>query len=124
MKTVSPQMRSFLDSVYVISHSNHTLLTYQTALWKFQAFLQKRYGIDELTLVNQVKNEQTDIYTVLREFVVYQDKLGNSAKTIKSHMSGVNGYLRYLGLKINSDDYKHLVKTPKIRRTHDKPKQH
>ena len=36
-------------------------------------------------------------------------------------MSGVNGYLRYLGLKINSDDYKHLVKTPKIRRTHDKP---
>jgi len=58
---------------------------------------------------------------LLREFVVYQDKLGNSAKTIKSHMSGVNGYLRYLGLKINSDDYKHLVKTPKIRRMHDKP---
>lgn len=114
-------MKSFLDSVYVISHSNHTLLTYRTAIWKFQAFLQERYGIDESALIQQVKDTKIDIYALLREFVVYQDKIGNTAKSIKSHMSGVNGYLRYLGLKINSDDYKHLVKTPKVRRTYEKP---
>lgn len=121
MKEISPQMKSFLDSIYVISHSNHTLLTYRTALWKFQAFLQERYNIDEHILIQQVKDTKIDIYALLREFVVYQDKIGNTAKTIKSHMSGVNGYLRFLGLKINSDDYKHLVKTPKVRRTYEKP---
>ncbi|NDF25728.1 MAG: hypothetical protein EB149_07080 [Thaumarchaeota archaeon] len=114
-------MKSFLDSVYVISHSNHTLLTYRTALWKFQTFLQERYNTDESGLVQQVKDERINIYALLREFVVYQDKIGNTAKTIKSHMSGVNGYLRYLGVKINSDEYKHLVKTPRVRRMHEKP---
>jgi integrase len=28
-------------------------------------------------------------------------------------MSGVTGYLRYIGIKISSDEYKYLVKTPK-----------
>ena len=121
MKELSPQMKSFLDSVYVISHSNHTLLTYQTALWKFQTFLKERYSIDESALHQQVKDEKIDVYALLREFVVYQDKIGNTAKTIKSHMSGVNGYLRYIGIKINSDEYKHLVKTPRIQRMYEKP---
>lgn len=121
MKLVSPQMKSFLDSVYVISHSNHTVMTYRTAIWKLHEFLKERHSIDEFTLVKQVKEEKIDIYAVLREFVVYQDKLGDGAKSIRSHMSGVNGYLRYLGIKISSDDYKHLVKIPKPRKVHEKP---
>lgn len=121
MKAVSPQMRSFLDSVYVISHSNHTLMTYRTAIWKLQEFLKEKYSFDELVLIAKIKEGEIDVYALLREFVVYQDKIGDSPKSIVSHMSGVNGYLRYLGVKISSDDYKHLVKRPKPRRVHEKP---
>lgn len=121
MKIVSPQMKSFLDSVFVISHSSHTPHTYRTAIWKFQDFLQQRYSIDEFVLVDKIKKGEIDIYGVLREFVVYQDKGGNSAKSVRSYMSGVNGHLRSIGIRINSDDYKYLVKTPKARRTYEKP---
>ncbi len=38
---------------------------------------------------------------------------------MRSYLSGINDYLRFLGVKINSDDYKLLVKILKIIKTRE-----
>jgi integrase len=85
------------------------------------AFLKEKHSLNENGLIQRIKNNELDIYAILREFVVYLDNLGDAPKSIRTHMSGVNGYLRYLGIKISSDDYKYLVKTPKPVLRREKP---
>ncbi len=111
-------MQNYLDSVYVISHSYSTIKSYKLAIINqndcgFRDFLQQKYKINELEFVNKVKENEFDVYAILRDFVIFLDKLQYKPQTIKSRLAAIKGYLRYLGLKIYSEDCKYIIKIPK-----------
>jgi len=113
--------KQYLDSMYIISHSPRTIKTYKSALNNFRKFLVSQYNCDELKLVEQIKSEQIDVYTVLRDFIIYMDQKQIGPRAIRSYLSGLKGYLRHMGIKLNSDDFKQLVKVPKIIKTREIP---
>lgn len=111
-------MQDYLDSVYVLSHSYSTVQSYKLAIINqnnvgFRDFLQQKYNIDEFEFVKQVKQEKFDVYAILRDFVIFLDKLEYKSQTIKSRLAAIKGYLRFLGLKIYSEDCKQIIKIPK-----------
>ena len=46
--------KQFLDSMYLISHSNKTKITYQTALNHFRKFAQTEYNTDETNIILKI----------------------------------------------------------------------
>lgn len=111
-------MQNYLDSVYVMSHSYSTVKSYKLAIINqnncgFRDFLKQRYQIDELEFTEQTKQEKFDVYAVLRDFVIFLDKLDYKSQTIKSRLAAIKGYLRFLGLKIYTEDCKQIIKIPK-----------
>ncbi|MGI0064045.1 MAG: tyrosine-type recombinase/integrase [Nitrosopumilaceae archaeon] len=113
--------QSFYDSLFVMSHSTKTISTYKTGINHFRKFLKEKQIKDELELANHLKENEDLTFQILREFVVYLDKKKIKARGLRSYLSGVKGYLRIIGVKINSDDFKSLVKIPKIVRTKEIP---
>jgi integrase len=111
----------FLDSMFLISHSEKTKITYQTGLNHFKKFTQAQYNLEDDQVVAKIKSEELDLYQVIRNFVIYLDKKNIKPKGLRSYLSGVKGYLRHWGIRINSDDYKQLVKIPKVTRTREIP---
>jgi integrase len=109
----------FLDSVYLISHSEKTKITYQTALNHFKKFSQSYYNVNEEQVVSKIKSEELDLYQVIRNFVIYLDKKNIKAQGLRTYLSGIKGYLRHWGIRINSDDYKQMIKVPKVVRTRE-----
>ena len=101
-----------------MSHSYSTVKSYKLAIINqnncgFRYFLQQRYKIDEFEFVNQTKQEKFDVYPILRDFVIFLDKLQYKPQTIKSRLAAIKGYLRFLGLKIYTEDCKQIIKIPK-----------
>lgn len=121
VKTKDHKEQQFYDSVFVISHSTKTVSTYKTGINHFKTFLQSEYGFDEIKLVEKIRDEEIDIFEFLRLIIIYLDKKGVKSKGIRSYLSGIKGYMRFLGIKINSDDYKLLVKIPKVVKTKEIP---
>lgn len=111
----------FLDSMFLISHSNKTKITYKTALNHFRNFTHTEYNLDETQIILKIKSEDLDLYQVIRNFVIYLDKKNIKPQGLRSYLSGLKGYLRHWGIRINSDDYKQLVKIPKVIRTREIP---
>ncbi len=120
-QTPKQVQQQFLDSVYLISHSEKTKITYQTALNHFRAFSESEYNCDETQVVMKIKSEELDMYQVIRNFVIYLDKKNIKPQGLRSYLSGLKGYLRHWGIRINSDDYKQMVKIPKVVRTREIP---
>ena len=109
---------AFLDSVFIMSHSYSTVSSYRLAIANknktgFRNFLQQRYNIDELEFAEQTKLEKFDIYNVLRDYVIFLDKNNYKPKTITSRLAAIKGYMRFLGLKIYTEDCKHIIRVPK-----------
>lgn len=113
--------KTYLDSMYIISHSYNTVKSYRTRIHYLRAFLKENYQIDEVDLLDLYKNNEIDIYDLLRKFVVYLDKSGVGPHTIRLSISVIKAYLRHIGIKINSDDLKQLVKVPKVVRYREIP---
>lgn len=118
MKQTEQKLQSYLDSVYIISHSYSTLSSYRLAITNkkksgFRDYLQVTYNIDELEFVEQTKQEKFDVYSTLRDFVVFLDKKNYKPKSITTRLAAIKGYLRFLGLKIYTEDCKHIIKIPK-----------
>lgn len=112
-------LEEYLSSVFTLSHSLSTVRSYRTSITNktktgFRDFILQRYNIDEFELVSKVNHKELDIYKVLREFVVFLDQLEYKPKSIKSMLAATNGYLRHLGLKIYSEDFKQNVRMPKV----------
>jgi len=113
--------KQFLDSMYLISHSKKTIATYKTALNHFKKFVLTQYNCNELELVEQIKSEKIDLYVVIRDFIIYLDQKQIRPRGIHSYLSGLKGFLRHMGIKINSDDFKQLVKIPRVVKTREIP---
>lgn len=112
---------SYLDSIYIQSHSNNTLKSYRNALGHFGEFSIKNYHATISDLVVTLKEGKQDPYKVLGEFVIYLDKLGKKPKSIKLWVGAAKGYLRHSGIKIYTEDFRQLVKLPKVRRYREEP---
>ena len=109
--------QQFYDSRYLISHSKKTVTTYRSAINHFKKFVKTKYEFDETELVKKIKTGELDVYNILIQFIIYLDKINLSPRGMRSYLSGVKGYLRTFGVRINSDDYRQLVKIPRIVRT-------
>lgn len=110
--------QAFLDSVFIMSHSYSTVSSYRLAISNknntgFRDFLKQRYSINEIEFAEQTKQEKYDIYNVLRDYVIFLDKNNYKPKTITSRLAAIKGYLRFLGLKIYTEDCKHIIRVPK-----------
>jgi integrase len=68
-----------------------------------------------------MKARDLDVYKIINEFVVYVDKLGRKPASIQIWVTAVKGYLRHLGIKIYSEDFKQMVKLPKKVRQREEP---
>ena len=113
--------KSYLDSMYVISHSKNTVKSYKTRIHLFREFLRENYQIDEYDLLDSLNEKKLDILKIFKEFVIYLDKTGRSPRTIRLALSVNKGYLRSMGIKIDSDDLKQVVKVPKIVKIREMP---
>lgn len=121
MVSISDYESGFLDSVYVISHSKKTVQTYRSSINHLRKFTQKKFKNTLFEIISQIRSEEIDVYDYLREFIIYLDKLGIKPKGIRAYLSGVKGFLRYSKIKINSDDFKHTVRVPKLVKTREIP---
>jgi len=126
LKVLDKSLDDYLGSIFILSHSHSTVSTYRLAITNknktgFREFLSQKYSIDEFELVEKVKDKSFDVYKILNEFVVFLDSHGYKPKSIMTRMASVKGYLRNLGLRFNSEDYKQMVRIPKIIRQREEP---
>ena len=124
MKQTEKKLKSYLDSIYIMSHSYSTIASYKLSIVNqnktgFRDYLQQEYNIDELEFVEQTKQEKFDVYAMLRDHVVFLDQKTYKSKTISSRLAAIKGYLRFLGLKIYTEDCKQVIKIPKNIREHE-----
>lgn len=117
-KLLDQKLKGYLDSMYIISHSYPTLTSYRLAIVNqnktgFRDYLLQTYNINELEFVEQTKQEKFDVYAVLRDHVVFLDSKKYKPKSITSRLAAIKGYLRFLGLKIYTEDCKNIIKIPK-----------
>ena len=101
-----------------MSHSYSTIASYRLSIVNqhktgFRDYLQQTYNIDELEFATRVKQEKLDVYATLRDHVVFLDKNNYKPKSITTRLAAIKGYLRFLGLKIYTEDCKHIIKIPK-----------
>ena len=113
-------LQEFLDSCYAVSHSTATVNGYKNAITGktkgFRIFLKERYDCDEIELVIRIKNEDLDVYQILKKYVIFLDKAGLMPNSIKQFFHAVKGYLIHLGVEVYSEKCKQYVKLPKILR--------
>lgn len=112
---------SYLDSVYLVSHSKNTVHAYRIGLDHFSKFIAQSYRCTDAKLVARIRNGDLDVYKIINAFVVYVDKLGRKPASIQIWVATVKGYLRHLGIKIYSEDFKQMVKLPKKVRQREEP---
>ena len=119
-KTAEQTLNDYLDTVYLQSHSASSVKTYRTAIVGtksgFRLFLQEKYNCDEVQLAYRVENEELDIYKVLSEYVIYLDKKGIKAMTIRLWLTIVKGYFTFMGTEVFSEKCRQRVKLPKVKR--------
>ncbi len=113
-------LQEYLDSCYAVSHSTATVNGYKNAITGktkgFRKFLKEKYHCDEIELVIRIKNEDLDVYQVLKNYVIFLDKSGLMPNSIKQFFHAVKGYLIHLGVEVYSEKCKQYVKLPKILR--------
>ena len=126
LKVCDKSLEDYLASVFILSHSHSTVSSYRLAITNknktgFREFLEEKYSLDEFELVEKVSSESLDIYKILNEFVVFLDSKKYKPKSIMTRMPAVKGYLRNLGLRFSSEDYKQMVRIPRVIRQREEP---
>ena len=120
-KTIEDGETSYLDNLYLISHSKNSHKTYKTTIKLFRLFLIEKFSCNEIQLVEKIHNNHIDVYDVLQLFVVHMDKQGIKGNTIRIRFSSIKGYLIHLGVKISTDEVKHTIKIPRVTRLREIP---
>jgi len=119
-KNASQILDSYLDSIYLQSHSVSSVKSYRTAIAGskngFRIFLQEKYNCDEIQLAFRIENKEIDIYQVLSEYVIFLDKKSIKPKTIRNWLTVVKGYFLFMGIDVFAEKCKQIVKLPKVKR--------
>ena len=82
-KDIENSLSSYLDSVYLVSHSKNTVHAYRIGLDHFSNFIAQRYQCTDVELVASIKSGALDVYKIINELVVYLDKLGRKPASIQ-----------------------------------------
>lgn len=115
-------VKDFLDSVYMISHSEKTVKQYQTSINHLKKFIKTKYNHTELDqILPKIQETDLAVYRFLRDFTVYLDSLQIKPRGIRAYVSGVKKYLRHNGIRVNTDDFKQFVNQPKLIRMREIP---
>jgi len=119
-KTPDQALQDYLDSIYILSHSEASVKSYRTGIIGekngFRVFLKEKHNCNEIQLSHRIENKELDVYKVLNEYVIFLDKKGIKPKTIRLWFTVVKGYLTHLQVEVFSEKCKQVVKLPKIRR--------
>lgn len=119
-KTPDQALQDYLDSIYILSHSEASVKSYRTGIVGekngFRIFLKEKHNCNEIQLSHRIENKELDVYKILNEYVIFLDKKGIKPKTIRLWFTVVKGYLTHLQVEVFSEKCKQVVKLPKIRR--------
>lgn len=114
-------IQRFLDRIYVNSHSNETVKTYNNSIKKFCKFLDSRYNLELDGLISKLQEKELDVFDMFNEFVVFMDKEGLKPRSIHLKTSAIKSFLRFSGIKIYNEDFKQSVRLPKKYRIQEVP---
>jgi len=109
----NPLFQSYLDSVYINSHSQRTVDSYLSALRHLEKFTAQKHQCDIGSLLSRIREGQLDVYKVMNDFVMYLDKSGKKASSIQVWTMGVKGFFRHHEIKIYNEDFKQRVRMPR-----------
>jgi len=111
----------YLDSVYVISHSQASVDCYKSGLNHFNKFVQSKYEKSLEQILTALKDDSIDRYKIFQEYVIYLDKEGKKPSSIKIFVIAPKGFVKYCGIKLYNEDFKMSVKLPKRIRQREEP---
>ncbi|WP_428325942.1 tyrosine-type recombinase/integrase [Nitrosopumilus sp.] len=114
MNTIEYEKTSFLESVKLLSNSRFTIKCYNTGITHFEKFLQHKHNLTIEKARQNFLNNELNVYKTLQEFVVHLNSNNIGGSAIRAYLSSTKGFMRHLGIKINSDDLRQLVKVPRI----------
>jgi len=103
----------YLDTIYIISHSQGSVDSYRFAINRFKKFIQHKYEKSLEQIISEIKDNSMDRYQIFQDFVIYLDKEGKKPSSIKIWVMGAKGFLKHCGIKLYNEDFKMAVKLPK-----------
>lgn len=121
MQSFSEPFEPFLETIYIQSSSSNTIVGYKTGLKHFANFVELNCHCNVQDIVVLIKDGKHDQYRLLNDFVVFLAKRGLKPKSIKLYVSATKGFLRHSGIKIYDEDFKQVVKLPRVRRYREEP---
>lgn len=114
-----PKVQRFLTSKE--RGSMYRNLGYKTSLTYFHQFLVTKYGATLETIIDLVNRENTDVYELLDQFVVYLESMTLSRSSVNQYLCYVKSYLQYHDIDIVPHKFKKRVVMPKIPREDERP---
>ena len=81
----------YLDTIYIISHSQGSVDSYRFAINRFKKFVQDKYEKSLEQIISEIKDNSMDRYQVFQDFVIYLDKAGKKPSSIKIWVMGAKG---------------------------------
>ncbi len=121
MQKAVSRIEEFLDAAYVRSHSEETVKTYRNCIKKFEKFCKEKYDCYLEEIILEIKAKRQDVYEVIRDFVIWQDKLDYQPRTIDLAANAAKSFLRHCGIRIYSEDFKQVVRLPRKIKTQEVP---
>ena len=103
----------YLDTIYILSHSQGSVDSYRFAINRFKKFVQDKYEKSLEQIISEIKDNSMDRYQIFQNFVIYLDKEGKKPSSIKIWVMGAKGFLKHCGIKLYNEDFKMAVKLPK-----------
>jgi integrase len=108
-----PSVRSYFENTIIMNKS--TAEEYLYRLRTFNEFLYKEYdSISIDTLLEKIKDEAIDTYSILSKYSAYLKNCNISTTTIKQRVVTIKNFFEYHDIEVSPRKFKLKVRLPKI----------
>jgi len=108
-----PSVRNYFENTNIMNKS--TAEEYINRLRTFNAFLIREYdGITIETLLENIKDEAIDTYSILSKYSAYLKNCNVSSITIKQRVVTIKNFFEYHDIEVSPRKFKLKVRLPKI----------